>query len=568
MTTSLKPQNGESLFDLIIIGGGINGTGIAREATERGLQVLLVEKHDLGTGTTAGSTRLIHGGLRYLETYEFSLVRESLKERERLLKNAAHLVEPLPLGIPFYPSGRPPWLIRMGMWLYDFLSWDKDLPKHRYLNAEQFKREFSGINPEGLLGGVIYYDAQLEFPERLCIENILAAHDTGNLRLLTHTHVTEILTSESSVIKQAMGIKCTDSLTQDTYMAHGRLIVNAAGPWVDYVNGTLSSAPRIGGTKGTHIVVRRFEGGPTQAIYAEARSNGRPYFIIPWQSDFYLIGTTDDPYPDNPDDALPLESEIDYLLAESNVLLPKAHLTRDKILYAYTGIRPLPYTDALTPGKITRRHFIVDHSHDPKTPVRNLYSLIGGKLTTYREFAQEVVDASMLQGTLKHADPDSKTANTPLPGGRDVVNRTQYKDQHMAVAAAKYNLSEPVIAQLIDLYGSQFSTVLDLADSNPDLKRIIVDDPPVLSVQVLYAIQNEFARTLGDIMRRLTLNWHASLGLDQLNAIANEAGRIWEWSLEERAEAIAEYHREIAPHQLAKSGIMPSGREQLDPATA
>jgi len=564
----LQTPQGESLFDLIIIGGGINGTGIARDATKRGLSVLLVEKHDLGTGTTAGSTRLIHGGLRYLETYEFGLVRESLKERQRLLKNAPHLVKPLPLGIPFYPTGRPAWLIRLGMLLYDCLSWEKNLPRHRYLNPEQFQTEFQGVNPEGLLGGVVYYDAQLTFPERLCVENAIAAQETGRCVVMNHTQVTEILTSDSSLSKQAIGIKFTDTLTQYHYMAHGRLIVNASGPWVDRVNGKLSSQPRIGGTKGTHIIVRRFEGGPSYAIYAEAQSNGRPYFIIPWQTDLYLIGTTDDPYPENPDDAKPLDSEIDYLLTESNLLLPKANLTRDKILYAYTGIRPLPHTNDLTPGKITRRHFIVDHSKDPKQPVRNLYSLIGGKLTTYRKFAEEVVDAGITQGTLKTAQLQSQTAKQPLPGGRDISNLVQYKDQQMAIAATQYGLPEPVISQLIDLYGSQYKAILSLTDGNPDLKTIIVNEPPVLAAQVAYAIQTELARTLDDVMRRLTLNWHESLGLDQIDAIANVAGRFWDWSPEDCNVAIAAYHREIAPLQLNPSAIVTGSREQLNPTTA
>ena len=354
-----------SRYDVVIIGAGINGAGIARDAAMRGLTVLVIEKGEIGAGTTSASTRLIHGGLRYLEHFEFGLVYESLHERETLLRIASDFVRPLAMAIPIYKQSRRGWLtIRAGMVLYDLLSWGKSLPRHQMLSRAESLERWPGLNPEGLVGSALYYDAQVEFPERLVLANVLSGREFG-AEVLTHTRVTGL---------SASGVEFGGQLVE------ANVIINAAGPWIDLVLAPVNGPRLIGGTKGSHIIVPVFQGAPANAIYLEARSDGRPIFIIPWNK-LYLIGTTDVPFEGDPDEVRCEDWEIDYLLSETNLALPVAKLARDNILQTYSGVRPLPYQSS------TRRHFIREHPQ-----LNNLLSIVGGKLTTYRSLSEECVD--------------------------------------------------------------------------------------------------------------------------------------------------------------------------------
>jgi glycerol-3-phosphate dehydrogenase len=370
-------------YDVIIIGAGINGAGIARDAAMRGLKVLLIDKGEPGGATTSASTRLIHGGLRYLEHFEFGLVRESLREREILLRIAPHLVRPLAIAIPIYKqSKRGRLTIRAGMMLYDLLSWGKSLPRHQMLSRAETLERWPGLNPEELVGSALYYDAQVEFPERLVLENVRSARAFG-ADVLTHTRVTNLTVENGRVSR----IEFVGEDGQKRF-AGAEVFINAAGPWIDLVLGRapVKSPKLIGGTKGCHLVVAPFPGAPANAIYLEARSDGRPIFIIPWNK-LFLIGTTDVRFEGDPDEVTCEPWEIDYLLSETNIAVPAAKLTRNSILYTYSGVRPLPVTAEKDEQSITRRHFIREH---PQLP--NLLSIVGGKLTTYRSLAEECVD--------------------------------------------------------------------------------------------------------------------------------------------------------------------------------
>src|SRR5215211_5741672 len=247
----------DSEFDVIVIGAGINGAGIARDAAMRGLKVLLVDKSDIGSGTSSASTRLIHGGLRYLEHFEFGLVRESLRERETLLKIAPHLVRPLPITIPIYKqSKRGRATVRAGMIAYDLLSVGKSLPRHRMLSRGETLKQSPGLNPGGLLGSALYFDAQIEFAERLVVENVLAARSHG-AEVFTYTRVSNVVAEEGLV--SAVEFVCEEGQTN---FARGDVVINAAGPWIDRLleRAPVKSPPLIGGTKGSHIVVPAFNG--------------------------------------------------------------------------------------------------------------------------------------------------------------------------------------------------------------------------------------------------------------------------------------------------------------------
>jgi len=391
-----------SEFDVIIVGAGVNGAGIARDAAMRGLKVLLLDKRDIASGSSSASTRLIHGGLRYLEHFEFGLVRESLRERETLLRIAPHLVKPLPITIPIFKhSKRGPLTIRAGMIAYDLLSRVKSLPRHRMFSRAETLRQLPGLNAEGLLGSAQYFDAQVEFAERLVVENALGARDLG-AEVVTYAPVTKILTEGDRV----SGVEFVSDAT--TRSARASFVINAAGPWVDQLLARVpvESSRLIGGTKGSHIVVGPFPGASKSAIYLEAQSDGRPFFIIPWNGN-YLIGTTDVRYEDDLEEVRSEMWEVDYLLAETNRVFPEAGLTRERILFTYSGVRPLPWTRNEDERDITRRHFIREHPQ-----LQNLLSIVGGKLTTYRSLAEECVD--LLFRKLGRQSPPCMTASEVL----------------------------------------------------------------------------------------------------------------------------------------------------------
>ncbi|MDT5296396.1 MAG: glycerol-3-phosphate dehydrogenase [Acidobacteriota bacterium] len=405
MTERIPPDISSATFDAVIIGAGINGCGVARDAAMRGLRVLLLDKGDVASGTTSCSTRLIHGGLRYLEHGELGLVRESLRERETLLRRVApHLVRPLPVLVPVYAGRRRGLLtIRAGVLAYDLLSFDKSLPRHHMLTPAAALAHAPGLDASGLKGAALFYDAQIEYAERLALENALAARAHG-ATVLTYARV-ERLMFEGDAVR---GVEFKDLRGGTTHEARASVILNAAGPWVDEVldgagatGGSVGTSGEkltgaaveklIGGTKGSHIVVRPFDGAPRVAVYAEAVADGRPFFVIPWDGKF-LIGTTDELFNGDLNHVEAAPREIDYLIRETNRALPTARLTRADVLYTYAGVRPLPHVGARDQtdkeAGITRRHFI------RPSRVRGLFSVVGGKLTTYRSLAEEVVGSA------------------------------------------------------------------------------------------------------------------------------------------------------------------------------
>ena len=338
-------------FDVIVVGAGINGTGIARDAAMRGLKVLLLDKEDISSGSTQWATRLIHGGLRYLQYYEFPLVRESLRDRELLFRIAPHLVRPLGFGVPIYDyMERGMMLIRMGMILYDALSFEKTVGGHEILSLEDTRERYPGLNPDGLKGAAFYYDGQSEYAERIAVENAISAKNHGAV-VLNYAKVDRLIMDGGNVT----GVEFSDELNGGKYKASAPVTVNVAGPWVDEVLDGLESRSEnqmVGGTKGSHIVVDPFPGAPETALYVEAESDGRPYFIVPWNGR-YLIGTTDIRYDGDLDHIEPDDEEIEYLINETNRVIPEAGLSLEDVLFVYSGVRPLPYSPE---GRYQRRH--------------------------------------------------------------------------------------------------------------------------------------------------------------------------------------------------------------------
>ena len=509
-------------FDLAVIGAGINGAGIARDAALRGLKVIIFDKNDMCSGCSAISSRLVHGGLRYLEYGEIPLVYESLHERRYLRLTAPHLVEPLRICIPIYAGARRgPLLIRLGMLAYDLLSFRKTVPNHEMLSSTELQDEEPGLAAEGLRAAARYYDAQVTFAERLVLENLLAAQSAG-AEIRTHCEVTGIQVEEGAV----------ESITYEDHAGNSasvsvKAIVNAAGPWVDRV---LDVAPTptkrlIGGTKGSHIIVGKFDGAPHDAFYVEAAADGRPFFIIPW-NDQYLIGTTDIRYDEDLDHIRASGAEVDYLLAETNRVFARAALTRADIHYAYAGVRPLPYKEEGPESAITRRHIIKNN----KDIARGLLSIIGGKLTTYRSLAEQAVDKLAKLQRLKL--PACRTRDTDLPGAWGI-------DRARVALKALDGLSDAGVERLLGIYGGRAAAIADLCTG--ELQHTAGDCDRVLAAEVVFVMREEFALTLEDIVfRRTMIGFDADQGRTRYNEIAAIAAAEAGWSPEQKAQQLDE----------------------------
>lgn len=531
----------DGVYDLIVIGAGCNGAGIARDAAARGLRVALVEKEDIGSGTSSWSGRLIHGGLRYLEQGDLGLVRESLRERELLFRLAPHIVKPVPLMMPLYKhNARPAWMIRVAMLAYDILSFDKSTVTHTILSRAKTLQRFPGICRDGLRGSAIFMDGQVIWSERLCTEITLAAHADG-AHIYTWSKVDGFLEEQGRIC----GVTFTDMLDGSRHKLRASLVVNAAGPWVDHVLGERRADERrqIGGAKGSHLIVDPFPGAPQDVVYYESRADGRLVLVIPW-GERYMIGTTDKKFEDDPDTAKADGSEMEYLLGEVNQLIPGANLTPADVLYTYSGVRPLPYVPATNEWKVPRSHVIFDHA--PQRP--GLLSIIGGKLTTYRSLAEETVDAIYKQ--LGRKAPPCTTRKSLFPGAR-VANT----EQLIATLKENFAVAPTTVDRLVDIYGARAADVLELGHADPSLYAVFDRDSGAIGAELVFTFENEFCRTLTDaLIRRIMVGLNGTCGRDVLALAADILARRRGWSDERKQAEIASYLSYITRFDVPSEG--------------
>ncbi|MCX7597028.1 MAG: glycerol-3-phosphate dehydrogenase/oxidase, partial [Fischerella sp.] len=478
------------------------------------------------------------------EAFEFALVRESLREREILLHIAPHLVKPLLLTIPIYSDrSRPYWKIQAGMVLYDMLSFDKTLLSHRMLSQRKFQLLFPDLDFDGLRGGAQYYDCQVAYAERLCLENILAAQAAG-ATVLNYVKVKQLHQHNNRIV----ALTCSDCFTGEevTVKLNSRtVVVNTSGPWVDQILESItldgstpssSGSKKIGATKGSHIIVDPFVGAPMTALYVEAKTDGRPFFIVPWLGK-YLIGTTDKRFYGNLDQIKADNSEIDYLLTETNRIIPMARLSRQDVKFTYSGVRPLPWEQNKQPGQITRKHILYDHAREG---IVNLISLIGGKLTTYRQVGEEIVDA--VYRKLDRQAPVCQTKQKLLPGA------ISPHDPRLKKALDDYSdvIPPTSIHHLFSIYGAKAVEVLALTDKSSDLAEAIAPELPDIKAQIVYAVNSELARTLVDIARRRTsLAMLSHYGLDLLPVMTEILTKHCGWSAQDCDRQIKDYHTYI-----------------------
>lgn len=523
----------EPTYDVVVIGAGINGLGVARDAAARGLRVAVVEKDDICSGVSAWSGRLVHGGLRYLEHGEIPLVRESLRERERLFRLAPHLVKPARLLMPFFEKNkRPSWMIRIGMIGYDVLSFDKATPWHRILSKRALTERFTGIEQRGLSGAAMFTDGRVEYAERLCVELAVGAAADG-ARILTHTKAVDLPVKNGRVT----GVE-VEGPDGERRVLNGRVVVNAAGPWVDWVLGNPNGQQvrpgevrHIGGAKGTHVIVDPFPGAPKDVVYYESQADQRLVLVIPWMGR-YLIGCTDVKFEEDPDNARAEADEVEYLLGEVNALVPGANLKPSDVLFTYSGVRPLPYRPGVPEWRVPRSHILHDHAKEGRGGV---ISAISGKLTTYRSLAEDAVD--LVQKALGHKVTPSPTRELAFPGAR-AADMKAFAREFVATAPVDRRVAE----RLVDLYGTRAESIIELLRREPELGDVLSERLALIAAEIAFTVDNEFALTLTDVMaRRTLLAFDPQHGRDAVPAIVEVLARRLGWSAAEREAQIAEY---------------------------
>lgn len=485
------PSEPAAPFDVIVVGGGINGAGIARDAVGRGLRVALLEQDDLGAATSSASTKLIHGGLRYLEHYEFRLVRESLLERERLMRLAPHLIHPLRFVVPHLPGARPSWLIRLGLFLYDRLGGRSVLPKSTHVDLR--REPFHGALRPEIQRGFAYSDCRVD-DSRLTLINAIDAAERG-ASVLTRTRCVAAR-SERGLWR----VQCTDVQSGRAFELAGRCLVNAAGPWVEALlhAADVRTRTRIRLVKGSHIVVPKLYDGDHAFLMQNA--DRRIVFAIPYETHYTLIGTTDVPFTGDPARPAISSDEIVYLCEMAHRYFSRPIEPAD-VRWTYSGVRPLVDDASANASEVTR-DYRLEFATTPSGA--GVLSVFGGKITTYRTLAQAAVDK------LAPLFPQARgawTATAALPGG-DLGNESY--EQYLHEAQRRWHYIPPdVVTRLVNAHGSRIDDVLGSATRLEDLGEHF--GAGLTEAEISYFIDKEWARTAEDILwRRTKLGLHLS----------------------------------------------------------
>lgn len=524
-TPSRAPLQGER-FHVIVIGGGINGVAIARECARRGRRTLLVEQNDFGAGTTSRSTRIIHGGLRYLEHGELGLVRDSLRERQRLLRTCPHLMHPLQFLLTLdQHSRRSALAIRAGLWLYRRMGGAMRLNHSSGTDQGKLER----LLDRGRRWSIFAFeDAQCEFPERLVAEWLLDAVEAGAV-VRNHTQVLAIDVFHG----RAKGVLLRDGFSGKEQHVEGTWIVNATGPWADRIcqrSRILLRQPMIGGVRGSHIVLPRFAGAPDAAVYTEAE-DGRPIFVIPWNEQV-LVGSTEIPDQGDPAKTRPSGDEIHYLLSSFQRLFPSVRFSPGDVRYSFAGLRPLPFSRDRNPSSISRKHILREHADDGAS---NLISVIGGKLTTGAQLARECADkvAGPRQG-----DSSLAVYETDLGGALD---------NWVLQIAEIAGIGEISARSMVEWHGKRSLDIARMSASSADMRAPLCPHSEHVVAEAVHAFHHEFALTLADVLLRRV---PVALGACWSDACSREAaGRIaaaLRWSEYRAAEELESFEMERA----------------------
>ncbi len=531
---------------VLIIGGGINGIGAFRDLAINGVDVLLVERGDFCSGASSASSHMAHGGIRYLENGEFRLVREAVRERNLMLQNAPHIVKPLPTAIPIFkrlsgllnaplkffgildkPSERGSLVIKIGLMFYDaFTGKGRAVPRHKFFSRKKSLATWNQINPD-IVNTAVYYDGAILNPERLGIELILDAEaENPNARALNYLSM--VGGAEDTIILR-------DELTDETYDVRPKLVINAAGAWIDSSNKKLGlSTNFIGGSKGSHIVVDhpelRAAIGDHEFFFEN--EDGRIVLIYPL-FDKVLIGTSDIPI-ENPEEARCTDDEVDYFLRMTKRVFPDLDLTRQRIVFRYSGVRPLPRSTAKTVSQISRDHSIEVLSGDWTNLTFPVYSLVGGKWTSFRAFGEQAADKALAHLGLKRK---RDTRSLPIGGGRGYERDVQEPNRQMGSLFAWTGVSQERLIHLFERYGTRAEAIATYINGGTDFTLKSLSDYSFR--EIAYLVQHEKIIHLDDfLLRRSMLAMLGRLTREMMLELTNTLGDILGWDGEQKkAEA-------------------------------
>jgi glycerol-3-phosphate dehydrogenase len=514
----------DATFDFFVVGGGVVGAGVARDAASRGYRTALVDRGDFASGTSGKTSRLIHGGLRYLRNYRVRLVRLAVRERDLLVDRAPSLVHPLPFLIPAYRDlGAGPLLLRFGLFLYDALS-RKRLPRRAWVPRGGIRDREPGLRTERLAGAGVYYDAWTD-DARFVLSVIRDAARLGAV-VANHAEVVEFIRAGNRID----GVRILDRLDGTTIGVRARLVVNATGAWLDTLRGPRST-PTLRPTKGVHIFLPRAKVGNRHALALMTRTDGRLVFVLPW-GDLTLVGTTDTDFRSDPDRVLPEADDVGYLLQAVNDAFPEARVGPEDVVSAYAALRPLLRRGrARSESDVSREHAVFE---DPD----GLISVAGGKLTTHRAMAESVVNLAARRLGPRQASRTSDRPLGPSPAPLD--------------AFMDLGLDEGVALHLQGRHApDQIRRYLD----GPSARERILPSHPSIWAQVDLAVREEMAMTLSDVLvRRLGLFYESpGQGLDAAEAVASRMGPLLDWDAERIRREIEEYRAFVVAHRTFRA---------------
>lgn len=487
------------MFDVLIVGGGINGAGVARDAAMRGLNVLLVEKNDFASGTSSKSSKLAHGGIRYLEQGKLKLVYEALHERKTLMEIAPHLVKPLHFLIPFYKNahGTPAWKMRLGMMLYDVLSGKKNISSHELVPRDEALFYEASLLGNKLKNAGGYYDAQMN-DARMTLENVLSAEEAG-ATCLNYVSVESFVSENGKVC----GARLKDELSGNEVEVRAKKIINAAGPWGEMVQKLTGAQAKkhIRHSKGVHLILPRVNNEKAFLLFAQ--SDGRVFFVLPW-GDYSILGTTDTDYKGDIDNITTTTDDVEYLIRAARENLNHPYLSKEHIVSTYAGVRPLVYEPKQRSYDTSREHEIFEDD-------AGLLCIYGGKFTTYRVIAKQVVDrlAKNFHQKLSPGATDKK----PLYGGGITPNL--YRE-----LSKEFQTTEVLATHLVSHYGSRACEILQLIKQDTALSEKLCPNHDHIAAEAVYAFTKEKACTLSDFFSRRTFIRHSKChGLDCIEKV-------------------------------------------------
>jgi len=547
-TSALNPQQRAAAistlqseeFDILVIGGGVNGVGVALDAVTRGLKVALLESQDLAAGTSSRSSKLIHGGLRYLEQYDFKLVREALHERELMVSTQCpHLVKPVSFLYPLTEKVKERTYVGAGLALYDALrGFKRALPSHKHLTGKTIASISPSLRQDIITGAIRYFDAQVDDARHtMMIARTAARHGAV---MATSVRVDDLLRNG----KKVTGVTATDLKTGQTLTISAKATIMCAGVWSDELHQRFGLTPgySVAMSKGVHIVV------PQSAIKSKdgiiLKTAVSVLFLIPWE-DKWIVGTTDTPYEGDRAKPIATQEDVQYILDQANRVL-EPQLKSEDIIGVFAGLRPLVANSASSATTKLSREHTVDR------PAPGFVSLAGGKYTTYRVMAKDAVDLAVLD--LRKIVSESVTEKLPLIGA-DGYFALQ---QQVLKIADETNLSEATVIHLLNRYGSLISEIIEIISENPEMSERIIPDLPYIKAEILHAASHEGALSVEDVLlRRTRISFEASdSGLSAANEVAEIIGTVLNWSAADRRGSVQSFAQLIEHEEAALRALV------------